>query len=217
MGGPRFIGRSTSFYGFLPSRSYFDSGFSTTSTAEHYCQTHFPGTIPKAVPTVFFGGDRHLLTPGGFHHAPPPPSHDCHAPASVAAASALAALPLCPLSHKDLSASLVSDLTVSNPPVAIPSPSSPPLPGVTIPAPPPPPLGVPTPALAPSSFQLVLSPTVVPLRSLEPFKLPVIKDDKAYLDVHDIIQYYLRQPEYAAQHLDDALVTTPSNVSASLF
>jgi len=52
---------------------------------------------------------------------------------------------------------------------------------------------------------------------LEPFKLPVIKDSTAYLDVHDMIQYYLHQPKYATQHSDEALVTTPSNVIASLF
>jgi hypothetical protein len=64
---------------------------------------------------------------------------------------------------------------------------------------------------------LVIHPTAVPLRPSDPFKLPVIKDAKAYLDVHDMIQYYLRQPEYATQRSDDALVTTPSNVVASLF
>jgi hypothetical protein len=217
MGGPRFVGRSSSSYGFLPSRSSFNSGFSTTSTAEHYCQFHFPGTIPEAVPMVVFGGDHHLPTPGGFRHAPPPPSHDRHAPASVAAVSALTASPLCPLSQEDLSASSASDLTMSNPPVAVPLLPPPPPPSVTIPAPPPPPLGIPTPAPAPSSSQLVLSPTTVPLWSSEPFKLPVIKDAKAYLDVHDIIQYYLCQPEYATQRSDDALVTTPSNDAASLF
>jgi hypothetical protein len=180
-------------------------------------QVPFPGRF-----TVVFGGDHCHPTPGGFHHAPPPPVHNHHVPASVAAASALAALPLCPLSQEDLSASSALDLTMSflapnYPPVAVSLPPPPPLPGVTIPAPPPPPPGVTTPAPAPSSSQLVLSPTVVPLRPLEPFKRLVIKDAKAYLDVHDIIQYYLCQPKYATQRSDDALVTTPSNVAASLF
>ena len=210
MGGPCFVGRSSSSYGFFPSRSFFSAGFSTTSTAEHYCQFHLPGTIPEAGFTVIFGGDHCHLPPGGFRHAPPPPAHNHHAPASVVAASALAALPLRPLSQEDLSASLAWDLTMSflvpnNPPVAVPL------------APPPPPPGVTTPAPAPSSSQLVLSPTAVPLWPPEPFKLPVIKDAKAYLDVHDMIQYYLHQPEYATQRSDDALVTTPSNVVASLF
>jgi len=89
-----------------------------------------------------------------------------------------------PLSHEDLSASSASDLTMSfpapnNPPVAVPSAPSPPPPGVSTPAP------------APSSSQLVLSPTAVPLWPSEPFKLPVIKDAKAYLDVHDLVLFYL--------------------------
>ena len=147
MGGPCFVDGSSSSYGFLPSRSSFDSGFSTTSTAEHYCQFHFPGTIPEAVPTLVFGGDRHHPTPGGFRHASPPPSHNCHAPASVAAVSALAALRLRPLSQEDLSAFLALYLTMSFlapniSPVAVPSPPPPPPPGVPIPAPPPPPTDV---------------------------------------------------------------------------
>ena len=93
----------------------------------------------------------------------------------------------------------------NNPPVAVPSAPSPPPPGVLTPAP------------APSSSQLVLSPTTVPLWPSEPFKLPVIKDAKAYLDVHDMVLFYLCQHEYSTQHSDDALVTTPSNVMASLF
>jgi hypothetical protein len=216
LGGPHFVGRSSSSYGFYPSRSSFSSGFSTSSTAEHYRQVHFPaGTIPEAVPTVVFGGDHHPPPPGGFRHAPLPPDHNHHAPASVASASALAASPLHPLSQDDLSASSASDLTTSflasnTPPVAIPSAPNPPPPGVNTPAPVPP---APTPSFSP----LVIPPNVVPLRPSDPFKLPVIKDTKAYLDVHDMIQYYLRQPEYATQRSNDALVTTPSNVVASLF
>ena len=111
------------------------------------------------------------------------------------------------LQHQDLT---MFFLPPPNPPTAVPlAPPSPP-PGVTTPAPAPP-------APAPSSSLLVLSPTVVPLWPLEPFKLSVIKDAKAYLDVHDMIQYYLCQPEYATQRPDDALVTPPSNVVAGLF
>ena len=163
--GEWFAGCSSSSYGFFPSRSSFSLGFSTTSTAEHYHQFQFPGTIPEAVPTVIFGGDHHHPHPGGFCHAPPPPTHNHHAPASVAAASALAALPLRPLSQEDLSASLVSDLTMSflvpnNPPVVVPL------------TPPPPPPGATTPAPAPSSSQLVIFLTAVPgLQSLSSFRL----------------------------------------------
>ena len=60
---------------------------------------------------------------------------------------------------------------------------------------------------------------VTPLRpSSETFKLPALKDPKAYLDVYDMILYWLRQPEYGTQLSDESLlVTTPSNVAASLF
>jgi hypothetical protein len=81
---------------------------------------------------------------------------------------------------------------------------------------PPPPPGLTTPAPAPSS-SLVPAPLAVSFWSFEPFKLPIIKDAKAYLDVHNMIQYYLRQPEYSTQRSDDVLVTSPSNVAASLF
>jgi hypothetical protein len=99
----------------------------------------------------------------------------------------------------------MSFLVQNNPPVMVQLAPPPPLPGITTPAP------------APSSSQLVHPPTAVPLRPSKPFKLPVIKDTKTYLDVHDMILYYFCQPEYTTQCSDDALVTTPSNVMASLF
>jgi hypothetical protein len=69
-----------------------------------------------------------------------------------------------------------------------------------------------------SSPPLVVTPPVVPLRPSETFKLPVLKDIKAYLDVYDMILYWLRQPEYGTLLSDESLlVTTPSNVAASLF
>jgi len=41
---------------------------------------------------------------------------------------------------------------------------------------------------------------------------------KAYLDVYDMILYWLRQPEYGTLLSDESLLfTTPSNVAASLF
>jgi hypothetical protein len=70
-------------------------------------------------------------------------------------------------------------------------------------------------APAPSS-----SLSVAPLSSIcssEPFKLLKIKDAKAYLDLQDLIQYYLHLPEYSTQRFDNALVTSPSNKMASLF
>ena len=69
-----------------------------------------------------------------------------------------------------------------------------------------------------SSPPLVVTPLMAPLRPAEPIKLPALKDAKAYLDVYDIILYWLRQPEYSTQLFDESLlVTTPSNVEASLF
>jgi hypothetical protein len=69
-----------------------------------------------------------------------------------------------------------------------------------------------------SSPPLVVTPLTAPLWPSEPFKLPALKDAKAYLDVYDIILYWLRQPKYGTQLLDESLlVMTPSNVAASLF
>ena len=69
-----------------------------------------------------------------------------------------------------------------------------------------------------SSPPLVVTPPAVPLWPSETFKLPVLKDIKAYLDVYDMILYWLRQPEYGTLLSDESmLVTTPSNVAASLF
>jgi hypothetical protein len=65
---------------------------------------------------------------------------------------------------------------------------------------------------------LGVTPLTVSLRPSETFKLPALKDPKAYLDVYDMILYWLRQPEYGTQLSDESLlITTPSNVAASLF
>ncbi len=116
----------------------------------------------------------------------------------------------------------MSDLTLSFPPHgSVPQavPSAPPLVPPHVPTPPaglalggitsPPP--VPSPPL-------VVTPLTVPLRPSEPFKLSALKDAKAYLDVYDMILYWLRQPEYGTQLSNESLlVMTPSNVAASLF
>ena len=222
MGGPRFYGRSSSSYGLPPVRSSVVSGFSTSSAAEYYRQYNFPGPVPEAIPQVVFGGGRHPPPPshhGGFLPASALPCGHHHATASVASPAAFAASPHRPLSHEDLSASSTSDLTMSFPP-SIGFPAAVPL------APPPAPTRVPAPFPVPASGGVaspppVPSPPVVvtPLRpSSETFKLPPLKDPKAYLDVYDMILYWLRQPEYGTQLSDESLlVTTPSNVAASLF
>ncbi len=56
-----------------------------------------------------------------------------------------------------------------------------------------------------SSPPLVVTPPAVPLRPSETFKLPVLKDPKAYLDVYDMILYWLRQPEYGTLLSDESL------------
>jgi hypothetical protein len=74
----------------------------------------------------------------------------------------------------------------------------------------------PVPAASPS-FAAPSPPPLVSLRAADPFKLPVIKDAKAYLDLHDIIQYYLHLPEYSTKRSDDALITDAYNLEASRF
>jgi hypothetical protein len=49
----------------------------------------------------------------------------------------------------------------------------------------------------------------------KPFKLIKIKDAKAYLDNYDLIQYYLRIPEFSTGCSDGVLQTDTSNAEAS--
>jgi hypothetical protein len=98
MGGLCSLGRSSFSNGVHPSWTSFGSGFSTSSTAEHYRQFNFPVPIPKAIPSGVIFGDCPRTAPP-FHGGYP------HETASVASASALATSPLRPLSHGDLSSS----------------------------------------------------------------------------------------------------------------
>jgi hypothetical protein len=244
-GGPCFFGRSSSSYGYPPHWSSLGSGFSTSSTAAaNYRNYNFPGPIPEEIPKAVFGWGHPPPPPlrhGGFDDAfappAPPPSHHGgfdqasvpptvggyrHATSSEASASAFAASLHRPLSHGNISASSVSDLTVLFPPHGGVPPAVPLTPHPVPPHVPTPPAGLasggiksPPPV---SSPPLVVTPLMAPLRPAEPIKLPALKDAKAYLDVYDIILYWLRQPEYSTQLLDESLlVTTPSNVEASLF
>ena len=161
---------------------------------------------------------------GGFDQASVPPAvgGHRHATSSEASVSAFAASPHRPLSHGDISASSVSDLTVSFLPHGGVPPVVPSAPAKVPPHVPTPPAGlalggITSPPLV-SSPPLVIPPLTAPLRPSEPFKFPALKDAKAYLDVYDIILYWLRQPEYGTQlSAESLLVTTPSNVAASLF
>ena len=72
-------------------------------------------------------------------------------------------------------------------------------------------VGVPPPA----------TPAPVAMHAVERLKLCELKDPKAFLDNWDLIQYYLRLPEFStrrtddAYRTDDALVTDSSNLEAS--
>jgi hypothetical protein len=55
------------------------------------------------------------------------------------------------------------------------------------------------------------------IRTVEPFKLPAMKDSKACLDQYSIIQYYLQCLEFSTQWVDDTLVTDSQNLKASCF
>jgi hypothetical protein len=73
----------------------------------------------------------------------------------------------------------------------------------------------------------LVNPTIIPLpimapppvapapRSFNPLKLCVLKDDKDFMDNYELIQYYLRVPEFSTGWADDALITDPSNLDAS--
>ncbi len=60
-------------------------------------------------------------------------------------------------------------------------------------------------------------PAILPSVSTrpEPFKLDVFKDAKDYLDDYDMIQFYLRIPDFSIGCSDGLLVMDPSNVEAS--
>ena len=76
-----------------------------------------------------------------------------------------------------------------------------------------------TPAVVPP--QIMAPPPAVPApmvrapRSFEPLKLCALKDDKAFIDNNDLIQYYLCVPEFSTGRPDDALIADSSNVVAS--
>jgi hypothetical protein len=59
------------------------------------------------------------------------------------------------------------------------------------------------------------TPAPVAMRAVNPLKLCELKDPKAFLDNWDLIQYYLRVPEFSTHWTDDALVTDSSNLEAS--
>jgi hypothetical protein len=162
-----------------------------------------------------------------FIHGPSPPcpSHggSPHACASVASMLTSAANALCPLMHEDRSGSSALDLTMSFwpsssaavvPPVvpsAVVPPAAPVLPPVLVPAPP----VIDLDSVGDST--LPIPAPVLIICSAEPFKLLSIADAIAYLNLSNIIQYYLRCPEFSTQSSDNALMTDSRNAKVSAY
>jgi hypothetical protein len=75
---------------------------------------------------------------------------------------------------------------------------------------------------APPAFPQVVIPPTAALPpaapaacSCEPLKLWELKDAKVFIDNYDLIQYYLRVPDFSMGRTDDALITDSSNFEAS--
>jgi hypothetical protein len=68
---------------------------------------------------------------------------------------------------------------------------------------------------APLSPHIPLVPAILLTTTTKVLKLDAIKDAKAFLDSLDIIEFYLRKPEFSSGLPGGALVTTPSNLKAS--
>ena len=60
-------------------------------------------------------------------------------------------------------------------------------------------------------------PGPIPLPTMAPFTLPVIKNATDYLQRHDLILYWLRRPGYSTARSDSALVTDSKNALAGQF
>ena len=76
--------------------------------------------------------------------------------------------------------------------------------------------GIPAPAPAPVPAALPPAPPhVAASRPMDPLKLSPLKDEKAFLDNYDLIQYFLRVPDFSTGRPDDSLITDSSNADAS--
>jgi hypothetical protein len=186
---------------------------SSGSTANYRRTYNFPGGIPSAVPSFIHGP------------SPPHPSHggSPHASAPVASMLASVANLLRPLTHEDWLGTSALDLTMSFwpswsaaivPPV-VPSvvvpPATPVLPPVLVSAPP----VVNVDSVGDSTLPVPAPVSII--CSAEPFKLLLIADAKAYLNLSSIIQYYLCRPEFLTQCSDNALVTDSRNAEARAY
>ena len=165
--------------GFLLTPPHLSGGnfLASALTAEQWRAFTFPGNVPTGVPSFIYGGS--VSSP--IH------GHSPHAPTLVAPSVGVTTSTLQSLLHDDAKSLSASDLTMSflvqHPPMAWPSS----LALASTPAFPKPPFG-PLPAS-------LVSPPVTAVNSLwssKPIKIPAIKAaNKAYLDHHELIQYYL--------------------------
>jgi hypothetical protein len=96
-------------------------------------------------------------------------------------------------------------------PSVVVSPVAPVLPPVPVPAPP----VVNVDSVGDSTLPVPAPVSII--RLAEPFKLPPIADTNAYLNLSNIIQYYLCCTEFSTQRLDNALVTDSRNAKASAY
>jgi hypothetical protein len=136
---------------------------------------------------------------------------------------ASAAPPLRPLRHEDLSGSSASELTMpfwlSLLAVAAPAVVSPAVAPPAVQALPPVAVSMPQ-VVEVDSLESVVPLAPAPLLMIhlaEPFKLPLIADTKAYLNLLSILQYYLHCPEFSTQRPDNALITDSRNAEASSY
>ena len=233
MGGRVFHGHvgSSPIYGGIPQQFSFAS---TPSTAEQWHAVAFLGIhggLPPAVPTFIHGPVQTFPSDGGFVR--PSDGGFPHAPASVASTLALAAPPLRPLSHENLSGFASSDLTMSAwpstpvgaspgvatvaPGVTVPVATVPPASGfASVPHPTPFPAASPDVTVAPNATVLVV--TVLPASNLasgpHPTPLPAAFPG-AMVPAPSLIPAGagLVLPVIYDAHLDDAL--TVENVAPS--
>jgi hypothetical protein len=197
------------YHGGSHSQHHAFSFPSSGSTADYWHTYKFPGGIPLAVPSFIHKQSLPCPSNGGSPHAS----------ASVVSMLDSAAHPLIPLMHEDRLGSSALDLTPSLsaaivPPV-VPSAIVPPAAPVLPPVPVPPPPVVDMDSVGDSTLP-VLAPVLI-ICLAEPFKLPPIVDAKAYLNLSNIIQYYLHHPEFSTQCSDNAIVTDSRNAKASAF
>ena len=87
--------------------------------------------------------------------------------------------------------------------------------GVGGPVPVPSGMGGPVPAPVPSAS--APAPATALIRQADPFKLPPIADTKSFINLSNIINYYLRRPEFSTQRADGLLITDSRNAEASCF